>query len=95
VNDFGVKYVGKEYADHLVECIRTKYKLVKGGSGNLYFGVKLKWDYILCTLDISMLGYIQKQILKYKHVVAPRPQHCPYSPEPKKIRLEAQYPPPH
>ncbi len=27
VDDFGLKYVGKEHANHLVECIRTKYKL--------------------------------------------------------------------
>jgi hypothetical protein len=39
-----------------------------------------------------MLGYIQKQPLKYKHVVSTCPQHCPYSPKPKKYGSEAQYP---
>ena len=43
-------------------------------------------------LDISMPGYVRRQLLKYKHVTSSRPQHCPYSPEPKKYGLEAQAP---
>jgi hypothetical protein len=39
-----------------------------------------------------MPGYITTQLLKYKHIVSPRPQHCPYSPEPKKYGSEAQSP---
>ena len=29
VDDFGVKYVGKEYANHLVASLKTKYKLIE------------------------------------------------------------------
>ncbi len=29
VEDFGVKYVGKEHADHIIACIKEKYKLTK------------------------------------------------------------------
>jgi hypothetical protein len=29
VDDFGVKYVSKEHANHLMECIRTKYRTEK------------------------------------------------------------------
>ena len=42
VDNFGVKYVGKEHADHLTECIKEKYKLVKDWTGNLYCGIKLE-----------------------------------------------------
>ena len=92
VDDFGVKYVGKEHADHLVKCIGEKYKLVEDWTGDLYCGIKLGWDYNARTLDISMPGYVTKQLHKYKHVMSPRPQHCPYSPEPKKYGSEAQSP---
>jgi hypothetical protein len=92
VDDFGVKYVGKEHADHLVASLKTKYKLVKDWSGDLYCGIKLHWDYAACTLDILMAGYVRRQLLKYKHVTTSCPQHCPYSPEPKKYGLEAQAP---
>ena len=92
VDDFGVKYVGKEHADHLIECIKEKYKLTEDWTGDLYCGIKLEWNYIARTLFIAMPGYIKRQLLKYKHVVAPRPQHCPYSPEPRKYGSEAQAP---
>jgi hypothetical protein len=92
VDDFGVKYVGKEHADHLIKCIGEKYKLVEDWTGDLYCGIKLNWDYRKRTLDISMPGYVQRQLEKYKHAVSLRPQHCPYSPEPKKYGAEAQSP---
>ncbi len=38
-----------------------------------------------------MPGYINKQLLKYEHLMQ-RVQHCPYSPEPKKYRTKAQSP---
>jgi hypothetical protein len=57
VNDFGVKYVGREYNDHLIKCIKEKYELTEDWTGNLYCGIKLLWNYKACTLDISMPGY--------------------------------------
>ena len=59
VNDFGVKYVGKEHVEHLIKCIKEKYELTEDWSGNLYCGIKLHWDYNACTVDISMPGYIK------------------------------------
>ncbi len=38
-----------------------------------------------------MLGYIKKQLVKYKHIMR-RIQHCPYLPEPKKHGTDAQSP---
>jgi hypothetical protein len=90
VNDFGVKYVGKEHADHLISCLKKEtYKLTKDWAGDLYCGILLRWDYARQRLDISMLGYIKKQLLKYKHIMR-RIQHCPYSPEPKRYGADAQ-----
>ena len=43
VDDFGVKYVGKEHADHLIKSIKKTYtKLTKDWKGNLNCGIKLK-----------------------------------------------------
>ncbi len=92
VHNFGVKYVGKKHADHLIACIKEKYKLTKDSTGDLYCGINLKWDYIKQTLEILMPGYIKRQLLKYTHLIAPQPQHCPYSPEPRKYGSEAQAP---
>jgi hypothetical protein len=92
VDDFGVKYVGKEHADHLINCLKEEtYKLTEDWTDDLYCGILLRWDYTACTLDILMPGYIKKQLLKYEHIMR-RIQHYPYSPEPKKYGAEAQSP---
>ncbi len=52
VNDFGVKYVGKEHVKHLIQFIKQKYELIDDWTGNLYCGIKLNWDYDVFTLDI-------------------------------------------
>jgi hypothetical protein len=50
------------------------------------------WDYASHTVDISMLGYIQKKIQEYDHVHPTKPQHCLYSPEPKQYGSKAKAP---
>ncbi len=92
VNKFGVKYVSKEHIEHLIVAIKENYELVEDWSGDLYFGIKLAWDYNAQTLDISMPGYICKMLLEYKHRMPTRPQHCPYAPAPKQYGAAAQFP---
>ena len=89
VDDFGVKYVGREHVDHLIKCIKEKYELTKDWSGDLYCGIKLHWDYNAGTVNISMLGYIKKLFQKYKHKMPNKLQHCPYKPAPKQYGAEA------
>jgi hypothetical protein len=58
------------------------------GAANYNCGICLTWDYISHTLN--MLGYILKQLQKYKHALPAKPQHCPYAPQPKQYGSEAQ-----
>ncbi len=36
VDDFGIKYVGKEHADHLIKCLKEKYKLTENWTSNFF-----------------------------------------------------------
>jgi len=92
VDDFGVKYTNKADVNHLIECLKENYNLTQDWDGDLYCRIKLKWNYEERTLDISMSGYIVKQLQKYNHDTPTRPQHCPYSPQPKQFGSEAQQP---
>ncbi len=92
VDDFGVKYVGKEHADHLIQFLKTDYELTKDWTGDVYCSIQNIWDYNAQTLDISMLGYFKKVLHKYKHCVPSKLQHCPYSPSPKQNSTKAQEP---
>jgi hypothetical protein len=91
-NDFGVKYVGREHVDHLIKYIKEKYELTKDWLGDLYCGIKLRWNYNAHTVDISMPGYIKKLLQKYKHKMPNKPQHCLYTPAPKQYGAKAQAP---
>jgi hypothetical protein len=91
VNNFGITYVGKEHADHLINCLKEKYKFTEDWAGDLYCGISLKWDYGVQTLDISMPGYIKKTIIEIRihHATS---TNYPYAPEPKRYGINAQSP---
>ncbi len=92
VGNFSVKYVSKEYADHLIWCIKQKYEFTKDWTGDLYCCIKLCWYYNAWTLDILMTGYIKKLLLKYKHRMLAKHQNCPYSPALKQYGAKPQAP---
>ena len=46
VDNFGIKYVGKEHADHLIGILEVKYtKIETDWTGSLYCGITLEWNY--------------------------------------------------
>ena len=45
VDDFGVKYVGKEYALHLNATLEDNYGVTTEWDGKRYIGITLDWDY--------------------------------------------------
>jgi hypothetical protein len=65
VDDFGVKYVGREHAGYLMTCIRKHYNISSDWNGTAYCGLMLDWDYKNRTVDLSMPGYIKAALHKY------------------------------
>ena len=45
VDDFGIKYEGKEHADHLLVALTDHYKIENDWEGKLYCGIELGWNY--------------------------------------------------
>ena len=85
VNNFGIKYVGEKNAHHLIDAIQTEgYKLFIDWTGGKYCVITLQWDYDMRTLTISMSGYVQKMLVRFKHEPPPRNQYSPYQPQPRK-----------
>jgi hypothetical protein len=92
VDDFGIKYVGEEHFEHLINALKEHYDVTVEKEGKLYCGITLNWDYNKRTLDISMPGYVQKQLIKYNHPGPKSPQHCPWSPQPIQYGSKTQDP---
>ena len=90
VDDFGVKYVGKEHADHLIRAIKKDYKIPEDWEGDLYCGISLKWNYDKRWMELSIPGYTKKLLLKYKHSRT-NAHHSPFPVAPVKYGKASQY----
>ena len=78
MENFGVKYVGKEYAKHLINTTNKPYGFLENWEVKLYYGIIIAWNHTAQTLDISVFGYIVKLLLKFKHMNSNKPQYSPY-----------------
>jgi hypothetical protein len=54
VDDFGIKYIGKEHAQHLINTMKQDYKIKEDWDGNQYLGITLDWDYKKREVHLSM-----------------------------------------
>jgi hypothetical protein len=79
VEYFGVQYVGKEHAQHLIYALEADYTVSKDWTGGLYCGITLKWNYVSKLVDLSMPGYIKDALHKFQHPLPKRPQHAPHN----------------
>lgn len=77
VDDFGVKYVGKQHAEHLHRALEEHYEATTDWDGTLYCGVTLKWDYKQRTVNLSMPGYVEAALHKFQHPDPRQQCHAP------------------
>jgi hypothetical protein len=75
VEDFAVKYVGKQHAEHLRNALLQTYELTTDWTATVYSDMTLKWDYKNRTCDISMPGYVSNVLSKFQHDAPNHPQH--------------------
>lgn len=78
VDDFGVKYIGREHAEHLMSVLESQYKITKDWDGKRYVGINLKWDYDKRTVQLSMPEYVSNALTRFQHPTPKRKQHAPH-----------------
>jgi hypothetical protein len=54
VDNFGIKDVGREHAEHLASVLNEHYKCKLEWEG-WYLGMDIDWDYTCRTVHVSML----------------------------------------
>ena len=78
MDDFYIKYVGKEHPLHLLKTLEVDYKITTDWEGKKFAGIDLAWDYhdwyANQTCRIYMKGYIAKVLLKYGHPIPKKPK---------------------
>ena len=78
VDDFGVKYINKADAEHLIAVLKQDYKCDTDWEGTRYLGLTLDWDYANHEVHLSMPGYIDKALARFGHPHPTTPQNQPH-----------------
>lgn len=66
VDDFGVKYIGKQHADHLIATLNKHYKAITvDWEGKKFCGMNLNWNCKHHTCDISMKDYVTRALTEF------------------------------
>ncbi|KAL7481408.1 hypothetical protein ACHAW6_007088, partial [Cyclotella cf. meneghiniana] len=91
IDDFGIKYVGKEYPQHLLTVLQEHYKVTTDWEGSRYIGITLDWDYAKRSVHLSMPSYVDKALRQYQHSKLSSPQHAPFPTAPIKYGAQTQY----
>ena len=91
VDDFGVKYVGKEHAMHLISILKQSYEISEDWTGSKYIGITFDWDYTNRRVHLSMPGYISKALQRFGHERPIRPQNSPHPHVAPTYGAKAQY----
>ena len=78
VDDFGVKYVGEAHANHLIQALKKDYDISEDWKGQKYCGLTLDWDYEKREVHLSMPGYVEKALARFKHERPKKPQDQPH-----------------
>ena len=91
VDDFGIKYVGKQHLDHLIHALQDEYEITIDMKGEYMLGMQLDWNYADKYVDISMPKYIQKALTKFGHPKPTKPQYQPHEWIPPTFGQKIQY----
>ena len=79
MEDCGIKYENKQDSQDLIDSLENNYEAVSvEWDGELFFGIKIKWDYQNQTVDLSMPGYITQNFQRYSHPIPKKPEHQPH-----------------
>ena len=78
VDDFGVKYIGKEHVMHLIKSLKEHYEVEEDWEGHRYLGITLDWDYKKREVHLSMPDYVERALVRFNHPTPDKPQHQPH-----------------
>jgi hypothetical protein len=78
VDDFAVKHVNQEDADHLINAIRKYYPMTVDKEATKYIGLTIEWDYKNQKAHIHMPDYLRKAFTRFKHEAPAKIQNSPH-----------------
>ncbi len=62
VDNFRVKYIGEEHAQHLLQMVQKYYMCLFEKEGEQYCRLTIKWDYVGKKVHLLMQSYVEKAL---------------------------------
>ena len=93
VDDFAICYTKWDDADHLLNALHEHYQITEDWATTQYCGLTLQWDYTQHTVDLSMPGYIEHALMRFRHLHPKHPKHAPHTWQHPTYGAKIQYAP--
>jgi hypothetical protein len=90
VDDFAVKYIRREHAEHLKKVLEEHYNVTCNWTGERYIGIHLHWDYVKRQVHLYMPGYVEKALRQFQHKLTKK-QYQPFPHTPVQYGQKKQY----
>jgi hypothetical protein len=77
VDGFGIKYMNRTDADHLLVALQELHEVTNDWSGTLFLDTTITWDYHHGTVYISLPCCVSKSLERFQHQPTGCAQHSP------------------
>jgi hypothetical protein len=91
MDDFNIKYIGKEHPMHLIKTLKEYYKVEEDWEGKRYLEIAMDWDYKNREVHMSMPDYVKCALAQFRHPIPTTPQHQPHQHAIPTYRATVQY----
>ena len=80
VDDFGIKYIHKYDAQHIMDHLRKNYKATVDWEGKVFYGLHLKWDYnsTIRSVELDIPLYVKRALILFLHTLRTYTQYSPH-----------------
>ena len=93
MDDFGVEYVGIEHFNFLLDILKKYHGVQFNMADDKLAGIAITWDYPNRRCRISMPGYIDNLLIKFKHPRSSKPRFSPHACLPIAYGAKTQFAP--
>jgi hypothetical protein len=78
VEDFAIKIMNKQDAEHLIKALKKSYQITLDREATNYIGLTVEWDYANGKVHTHMTGYLPKAMTRFKHETLNKIQNSPH-----------------